>query len=195
MHSHRATIRALAPATLLATALLVASCSSLPFIGQQGDADPPPTGPAAGSLTGEHIPSGQVVSNGAAITKVKYFHLDTLRVPATPETSIPFETRYHIHGAITRSDILERYGHYYSIFWELENPSAPVTLRFEYRQRTTGPAVKVIDVPVESPERKNLTKLQITGDAYLVNGSVSAWRVTVLRGDALLASDQSFLWE
>src|SRR5476651_1739470 len=54
------------------------------------------------------------------ISKVKYELVDPL-VPPKPtiELAIPFETQYHLYGAITQKDMRERSGHYYTIFWSV----------------------------------------------------------------------------
>lgn len=129
------------------------------------------------------------------IAKVKYFHLQPGKDYFAADPAIPFEAKYHLHGAVTSEERSERYGHYYTIDWKAADTTRPVTLRFEFRQKLTGPAVQVIEVPVNEVDRSNRTRFQVTGDAYFTNGPVTSWRVTLLQDGQAIASDQSFLWD
>jgi hypothetical protein len=48
---------------------------------------------------------------------------------------------------------------------------------------------------VTEVRRSNVSKFQVTGDEYHTGGRVTAWRVSVLRGNEELVSESSFLWK
>lgn len=138
--------------------------------------------------------SSAVVGSGGTISKVKYYHMN----PGTPVTTIDpavdFERDYHLHGAITRAEITERFGHYYTIFWKVDDRSQPVKVRFEYRQANSGLDAKVQEFEVAAVGRSNQTRFQVIGDEYKTAGRVTSWKVTLLRGKEELVSQQSYLW-
>jgi hypothetical protein len=138
--------------------------------------------------------SSASVGNGGKISKVKYYHL----VPNVPlvvqDPAITFERQHYLFGAVTKTEILNRGGHYYTVFWKVDDRSQPVTVRFEYRQANNGLQTKVIEAQVDDIRRSNATKFQVTGDEYTTNGRVTAWRVTLMRGKEELVSKASYLW-
>ena len=134
------------------------------------------------------------VGSGGRISKVKYYHL----IPGTPvntnDPAIQFERDYHLYGAVTKAEVMQRGGHYYTIFWRADDRAQPVTVRFEYRQANSGLTPKVVEEQVSDLRRTNISRFQVTGDEYTSNGRVTAWRVTLMRGKEELASQDSYLW-
>jgi len=169
-------------ARTLTAAILVAlasiSCSSTKVAEDEAEAPQPEPAAALGS-----------------ITKVKPFHLEVGKNYFAADPAIPFELKYHLHGAVTSAQFRERYGHYYTIFWETVDHSQPVTVRFEYRQKLTGPDIRVIEVEIPEVDRRNETKIEVTGEPYFTDGAVSSWRVSLVQGGSTITSEQSFLWE
>lgn len=131
---------------------------------------------------------------GGQISKVKYFHLNPEIPLATEERALQMERDYHLYGAVTRAQQMERAGHYYTIFWKAEDRTEPLLVRFEYRQANSGLVSKTVEVPVDRIRRNNLTRFEVTGDAYRDEGRVTAWRVSLVRGGEILASQASYLW-
>ncbi len=138
--------------------------------------------------------SSAVVGNGGRICKVNYYHL----VPSKPilvmDPAINFERQHLLYGAVTKAEVMNRGGHYYTIDWKVDDRSLPVTVRFEYRQANNGLATKVLEENIDDVGRWNTTKFQVTGDEYNANGRVTSWRVTLLRGKEELVSKSSYLW-
>ena len=130
-----------------------------------------------------------------AITKIKPFHLQPDKDYSAADPAIPFEAQHYLYGAITSEERLSRYGHYYTIFWNSENSAAPVDVLFEYRQRETGSAVSTIQITEDNPRRKNQTKIQLIGDDYFTNGSITSWRITLTQNGEVIGQDRSFLWQ
>jgi hypothetical protein len=95
---------------------------------------------------------------------------------------------------VTKAEMMDRGGHYYTVFWKVNDRSTPVKVRFEYRQANDALATKVQEVDVENIRRSNISRFQVTGDEYKNGGRVTAWRVTVVRGNEELVSQRSYLW-
>lgn len=131
---------------------------------------------------------------GGQVSKVKYYELDPTERITASDRSLVFERSYHLHGAVTQAEQMERAGHYYSVFWKVNDRTQPVTVRFEYRQSKSGLKVKTIDQEATDIGRDNLTKFDVTGEAYRADGPISAWRVSLLRGKEVLATQESYLW-
>jgi hypothetical protein len=124
-----------------------------------------------------------------------YYFLDpSLRI-ATGDDMVVFESRHHLHGAITREERSAREGHYYSFPWKTRDKTSDASLLFEYRQQNTGAEVHALRVPIDRVRRNNVTRVEIIGEPYQLNGKVSAWRATLERNGSGVVSKQSYLWE
>jgi hypothetical protein len=134
------------------------------------------------------------VGPGGQISKVKYYHLHPGNPVSTVDPAVQFERDYLLFGAVTKAEVTDRFGHYYTVFWKVNDRSQPVTVRFEYRQANTGLAAKAVEQEVTDFQRTNSSKFQVSGSEYTAAGRVTAWKVTLLRGQEELASQQSYLW-
>ncbi|MDZ4289114.1 MAG: hypothetical protein U0984_14200 [Prosthecobacter sp.] len=134
------------------------------------------------------------IGPGGRISKVTYYHLIPGKPVMTKDPAIQFERDYLLYGAVTKEEIMDRGGHYYTIFWKADDRTQPVTVRFEYRQANSGLTPTVIEEEVSNVRRNNTSKFQVTGDSYNSHGRVTAWRVSLRRGKEELASQESFLW-
>lgn len=137
------------------------------------------------------IPAGP----GGAITKVNSYVLNPSVNKKIVDPMLRFERASRLHGAVTMAEQTERGGQYYTVFWKAADRTAPVSVKFEYRQRDSGLKVHSMQVEVAELHRSNVSEFQITGEAYRTNGPVTAWRATLMRGKEQLASAQSFLWK
>lgn len=133
-------------------------------------------------------------SGPVTITKVNPYHLQSNAFIRSEDEMIVHEQRRYLHGAVDSAEIRERYGNYFTIFWNSSN-RAPATVKFEYCQASTGPQVYSKEVSVNSPKRKNVTKLEITGEEYNRLGKVTQWRASVLENGVEVAEYRSFLWQ
>ncbi len=138
--------------------------------------------------------SSAVDGPGGRIGKVKYYHLMPFYVPRSQEPAILFERQHHLYGAVTKEQIIDRFGHYYTVFWKANDRTGPVTVRFEYQQTHFGLTKRVQEQVVDDIHRNNISKFQVNGQEYQKGGRVLAWRVSVLRGKEELVSQQSALW-
>lgn len=133
-------------------------------------------------------------SKPQGFTKVKIYRLDADSRVNSVDPSISFEQKYHLHGAVTREERDARKGNYYTFFWKTDDRSTPVKMRFEYRQSATRSAVKKMEVDIADVKSSNVTRIQVTGEEFLKNGKVLAWRAVLFQGGREIATTQSFMW-
>ena len=138
--------------------------------------------------------NSSVKGPGGKISKVKYYHLMPNFVPQTTNQTILFERQHFIYGAVTKKEIVDRFGHYYAFFWKADDRTGPLTVRFEYMQAKSGLRKHVQEQILDEIHRSNVSKFQVIGPEYQKSGRVIAWRVSVLRGKEELVSQQSALW-
>lgn len=133
---------------------------------------------------------------GGHIVKVKYFRLDA-EAPPIPglDPSVAFERNYHLHGAVSNAERLARDGHYYAVMWKVTDRTQPVKVRLEYRQQNTGTKVQILEQEVTKIDRSNLTRFEVIGEKIVNGGSVTSWRITLVRGKQVLAEAKSYLWD
>jgi hypothetical protein len=137
-----------------------------------------------------NIPKGP----GGAVTKVKTYDLNPSTRLRAADPSLTFERSYHLHGAVTAAEQLERAGQYYTVMWQADDRSQPVTVRFEYRQQKTGLKAKSQELNVSDIRGSNTTKFSVAGAVARADGPVTAWRVLLVRGNETLATAESYLW-
>lgn len=106
-----------------------------------------------------------------------------------------FERQHLLHGAVTLEEKRDRYGNYFTFFWNGDPRGGPVTLRFEYRQSRTGERVFRHEQVLRDVRWRNLTSIRVTGEAYQRYGHVIAWRATLIQGECVIGVQRSFLWE
>ena len=138
--------------------------------------------------------SSSVEGPGGKITKVKYYHLQPAVPAITQVQAVNFEREHYLYGAVTAEEIRNRFGHYYTIFWKLDDRTGPVTVRFDYRMANSGLKAFSKEIVVDDIRRSNITKFEVNGEEYQKNGRVTMWKVSVLRGKEELVSQQSVLW-
>jgi hypothetical protein len=141
-------------------------------------------------LSGCTVPT----SGSVSITKVNPYHLHDGEAGGSSDDMLSFDKDRLLHGAVEAEEVEDRFGHYFTIFWNTKN-KVPATVRLEYRQALTGGAVRYLDNPVAEPKGRNVTKFEITGEDYRVNGKVTQWRVLILEGGSPVAEYKSFLWQ
>ncbi len=133
------------------------------------------------------------------IRKFKTYFLETPQVQGISmggnvEQSLIFERRHLLFGAITGSDIRDRYGNYFTFFWRSQRPEN-LTIRLEYRQQKLGSMIQAREVNYPDAKGSFITRFAVNGDDYLEQGRVSAWRVVLVQDHrAIVALGQSYLW-
>lgn len=133
-------------------------------------------------------------SGPVAITKVNPYHLHTTPDSNSSDPMLAFEHRRYLLGAIEDSEVEERYGNYFSIFWKTQN-KAPATVRLEFRQGKTGNQIHTLEEFVAKPGRTNVTKFQVAGPDYQSKGKVTQWKASVIENGTVVAEYKSYLWK
>lgn len=97
-------------------------------------------------------------------------------------------------GATTPRDIDEVTGNYFSFFWRTRQ-RADVTVRLEYRQAALSNFVLAQERYYPEALGSFQSDFQVTGDNYLENGRVTAWRALLIVDGRIVALSQSFMWK
>ncbi len=126
--------------------------------------------------------------------KQQLFFNDPRNYVATTSETIELLRRRLNYGAITPRDIDDITGHFYSFFWRTRE-LADVTVRFEYRQAGLNNYVLAQELYYPEARGSFQSDFQVTGDEYLENGKVSAWRVLLIVDGRIVAFSQSFMWK
>ena len=105
------------------------------------------------------------------------------------------EVQKRLYGAVEIKDREKRKGQYYSVRWRAEPGGGPVTVRFQYRQASTGSRVLELAQSVPADRGTGVVEFAIAGDSYLEGGRVLAWRMLLIQNDQTLAERKSFLWD
>jgi len=134
-------------------------------------------------------------SSPLKITKVNPYHNKPGQRIDTTDPMIAFEQRHVLHGAVHDYEFKNRFGHYFSVFWESKDRAAPIRVRLEYTQAQNGAKVEWKEVLVTNVKRNNTTKIVIAGPEYLEVGQITSWRVLLISGETVLAENKSFLWK
>ncbi len=113
--------------------------------------------------------------------------------PVTISEAANFERARNYWGAIDGQENAERNGNYYNFFWRAKETS-DVTVRFEYRQAGLSNYVVAKERYYPGVRGSRKSSFQVTGDDYLENGRVTAWRVLLIVDGKIVAFRQSYLW-
>jgi hypothetical protein len=127
------------------------------------------------------------------ITKIHDFRNDD-QLRRVNNRPMDFERDYWNHGAILAEEFHRKQGHYFVITWVNGDKRADFTTRFEYRQLNSRSTVRTLELSHKQIEGAERSIFAVTGDAYRTYGPISAWRFTVLKGEEVVAQDQSFVW-
>jgi hypothetical protein len=112
----------------------------------------------------------------------------------TDNETLNFERAYLNYGALSAEERRQREGTYFDIFWRAARP-ADLTVRLEYRQAKTGNAVMAQETYVTQARGTMKSSFQVTGDNYLWDGPVTAWRCLLVENGRIVAFTQSYLWK
>jgi hypothetical protein len=113
---------------------------------------------------------------------------------SSDNTALDFEKKYWNHGAILQSEKDAREGQIYVVSWKNSGTPDNLKARFEYRQVKTKDRVnsQVVDFPGASGTKRAI--FQVVGQDFAKNGPVYSWRLSILRGDQVVAMERSFIW-
>lgn len=81
-------------------------------------------------------------------------------------------------------------GEWFFVTWSA-NAREKLIIRFEYRQER---ATETKGMELVNPKLRGRSYFSVIGDDLKNDGAVTAWRVTILDGEKVLTSKQSFMW-
>jgi hypothetical protein len=113
--------------------------------------------------------------------------------PATISEAATFERQRQQWGAVDSLESTARNGNYYSFFWRAK-PLSDVTVRLEYRQAGLSNYVLAKERYYPGVRGTHRSTFEVTGDEFLENGRVTAWRVLLIVDGKIVALRQSYLW-
>lgn len=106
---------------------------------------------------------------------------------------IEFERLRRTWGAVESFEVAKRHGNYFTFFWRTSKES-DVALRLEYRQAGLGNYVMAQERFYPAARGSYRSTFQVTGDDFLENGRVSAWRALLIVEGRIVALTQSYMW-
>jgi len=163
---------------LFAAALLLASCAAPPKPAELANA---PVLPLA-------------LDSDFEFRKVKRFLNQPELFQPTLNETVNFERTRVNFGALSADERRQRQGTYFDIFWRAKRP-ADLAVRLEYRQAKLGNAVRAQEVAYQGAKGSVKTSFAVTGDNYLWDGPVTAWRCLLIENNRIVAFTQSYLWK
>ena len=108
--------------------------------------------------------------------------------------ALAFEITYIRWGAVTLEQLQNREGHYFTISWANHGPREDFTAVFQYRQVKSKEIVRTLTQPMPHVKGTVRSYFGVVGRAYLAYGPVASWRLTIHRGDQVVAESQSYVW-
>lgn len=128
---------------------------------------------------------------------VKQFLLRDQVDRTADEPMVRMEKARRLLGAVSMEERRNRLGQYYTLLW---NDTAgvgkgEVEIRFQYQQGSTASQLKQVIRKFPAFDSAGKTEFSIIGDDYFKGGKVLAWKATLRRGEQIIATQQSYLWE
>jgi len=111
----------------------------------------------------------------------------------TKNDMINFERARRSFGVVDSTEMAQRYGNYYTIFWR-NSTRSDVTLRLEYRQAGLGNYLMAKERSYPDALGSHRSTFEVTGDEFLENGRVTAWRALLIVEGRIVALSQSYMW-
>jgi hypothetical protein len=121
------------------------------------------------------------------------FNNDSRLWRPTSEDMIRFERLRMNYGAVSNYDRQQRFGDYYTFMWRTKRP-ADLILRFEYTQEKLGAYVQAQERTYQGAKGSFKSEFSISGDSYLHEGRITAWRALLIENGRIVALNQSYLW-
>ena len=135
-------------------------------------------------------------STGGDPLAVKSFVLRDQERDAGSDPWARMEKESRLRGAVSMQERSQRLGQYYTVLWEDGDvKGGAVSVSFEYQQGKTGSRIKSVRQKFPAHDTKGRASFAVIGDDYLKNGRVLAWQVTLRRGERVIATERSYLWQ
>lgn len=113
--------------------------------------------------------------------------------PQAKNDMILFERARRTFGAVDSTEMTQRHGNYYTIFWR-NSTRSDVTLRLEYRQAGLGNYVMAKERSYPDAVGSHRSTFEVIGDEFLENGRVTGWRALLIVDGRIVALSQSYMW-
>lgn len=130
------------------------------------------------------------------VVDIREYHLRSVDADTGDVASLRAEKLRRLRGAVSLEQQRQRLGYYYTIRWNgpAGREDEPVRVLFKYRQAATGSDIKTRELTAPAGEDGSL-ELKIIGDRYLEGGNVLSWHLSFFRGEQLVETHESYLWE
>lgn len=135
-----------------------------------------------------------VLDDAYEFRKARLFLNDPRSYEFTRSEPMAFHRRYLNWGAIDNYDFDERTGNYMDFYWRTSKRS-DVTCRLEYRQANLGNTVLAQEIHYPNARGSYKSSFRVTGDDFIENGRVTAWRALLIVDGKIVALKQSFMWK
>ena len=128
---------------------------------------------------------------------VKQFLLRDQTPGTTDEPMVRMEKARRLHGAVSMAERRDKLGQYYTLLWH--DPAGvnqgEVEVIFQYQQGATASRVKRMVRKFPASGTEGTVEFAVIGDDYFEGGKVLAWKATLQRGNRVIATRQSYLWQ
>lgn len=110
---------------------------------------------------------------------------------------IRMEKERRLRGAVSMEERKERLGQYYTLLWHDPDGAGQgaVEVVFQYQQGATASRVKRMTKTFPASAVEGTADFAVIGENYFDGGKVLAWKATLQRGERVLATRQSYLWQ
>jgi len=168
--------------------LLILLCAAIAMGGCAG-----PEGPANRLTKANVLP--MALDDSFQIRKILQTNYDATAIaPVTKSDAAMFERERWSWGAVDYTDLRERSGNSYKVFWR-NKQSSDVTVRLEYRQTGLGNYVLAKERTYPATRGSHRSSFDVLGDEYIENGRVTAWRILLIVDGKIVAFRQSYIWK
>lgn len=126
--------------------------------------------------------------------EVKTFQLRDAKNDQGEDPMVRAEKQRRLYGAVSVAEQSQRLGQYYTVLWQDASSSGPVQVVMDYQQGATASKVKREVRHFPAGSTAGTAEFSVTGDNFIKNGRVLAWRIALQRDGRELHHRQSYLW-
>lgn len=138
---------------------------------------------------------GACSNRESQLLDVRHFHLQSVDPVDYQSAMARGDQLYRLRGAVTLEEREARLGHYYTVAWRNDQPgTGDLKVVMDYQQAATASKTLRMSHKVSGEEESGKVEFKIAGEDYRVGGTVLAWRVRLMRGERVIAEDNSYLW-
>ena len=114
--------------------------------------------------------------------------------PAVGDDALRYELTYLNWGANSSSQLKARQGHYFTVTVVNRGPRADLNVLFQYRQSVSREVVRSLSSVLPQAHGATRAYFAVVNKAFATYGAISSWRISVFRGDTVVAQLRSFIW-